>query len=192
MKEKFFIISLLCCLLSTTSLKSENDCFRYIELSKGIKNAIKDYEEYHENKGMLRLKYQYNNSDSVVFTLEDGADVFYFMAYPTIYYSFYKGRMILIYTGEEKKYNHNAADIENVICFLSNFVSGYTGTVINCDWEKQELTLREKRLSMFYDPPIMQYYIENDSIIRKQMFTPDIDEINLYMKRLYEINFIFE
>ena len=189
MKKIFFIILLLCCLLSTTSLQSENDCFRYVELSKGIKKAIEDYEEfYKENnakiKGMLKLEYQCNNSDSVVFTLADYADAVSFMAYPAIYFSFYKGKMILIYTGEEKEYNHNAADIENVIYFLSNF--GYNGTVFKCDWEKRELLMRN-RVGMLCDPITFQYRVENDSIIRKNRFTYGIDEIKRRWSRYEEI-----
>ena len=178
--------------MSAASLKSENDCFRYVELSRGIKYAIEDYEEDRNVLGMLYLMYQYDKPDTVTFVLSADIGVRTFLERPTKYYSFYKGRVILIYTGEEKEYNPNAADIENFVLFLSNF--DYFYQIIKCDWEKKELTMVYKgRFFQLYDPPTIQYYVDNNWVISKRMLTGnDYDSVNYYPYQRYEINLIFE
>ncbi len=192
MKKSYFVILLLLGLLSVTSLKSQNDCFQYVRLSEGIENAIEDYEESHYVRGMLGLKYQHNSSDSVVFTLSSDFGVYTFLRSPTRYYSFCKGRMILIYNGEERDYNPNTDYIESFVYFLSNFDN--IKPVIKCDWEKKELTLqRDNNFIMLYDPPTIQYNISNEQIIRRhELNGDDFYQIDYYPEHRYDIDIIFE
>ena len=192
MRKSYFIISVLFCMLQATCLKSENSCFRYIELSKSMKNAIEDYgKPCHDNNMLLGLMYQSDKLDSTVFTLIE-VDIYTFLASPTKYYSFHKGMVILIYNVEEKEYNPNAADIESFVSFLSNFDD--SKTIVKCDWEKKELTVDERfhtRKLHFCDPPFAQYCVNNESIIRKRIFNGRDIDFPGYPERRYDVNIIY-
>ncbi len=123
-------------------MKPANNCFQYIELPQGVKSAIEDYSKHCDNENMLTLMYQWNNLDSIVFTLVGDARISSFMESPTMYFSLHKGRMILVYNGKEE-YNPDAFDMNNIIRFLSHFDKSVT--IINSDWEKKETQCQSSR-----------------------------------------------
>jgi len=191
MKKSFFIISLLLCIslfccVFPAKLKLENTCFQYVEISKGTKKAIDDYKKHCNNEYMLTLMYHHNDSDSAIFTLNDGSNVLSFMESPTKYYSVYKGRMILIYNGEEKEFNPTTEDIEHFIHFLSDFDKD---KIVKFDWEKKELVRQYKGIGWEYDPPFIKYYVDNNRIIRKYEIT---DGSMSYPERRYKIDWTFD
>lgn len=144
--------------------------FKYIKLDEGTKCAVKDYHEHYDYNKMLIMVYN-NNSDTTTFTLVGDIGISSFIKSPSMFYSLYMNRIILIYNGEENDFTPNPIDMSLMFDFLSNFVD--TEGILKCNWDKDEIIYKKtfmRHVPIVYDPIIMEYKVSKDTIINKKIF----------------------
>ena len=182
--------NILLLIIATIFLSSEafgsNGFFRNWKLSIGAKLAIDDYTRIIKEDTLLVMNI--NKNDSLSFTLDGNmSSIESFINNPPFYYSIYKKHIILIYNGDEINYYPNPTDLALMYNFLSKYID--TSEFINCDWENYTFTIKLKSTKYdIIDQVIIQYEINNDSIIKKDIFRDS--KIDDYSKRRFKPKYI--
>jgi len=186
MKALKFILPIIVLILFSFDAIGSNGFFRYRKLSSGFNQAIENFTK--NNKEDTIIVMNINEKDSFTFTLDGNkSSITTFIDNPPMYYSFYKKHIILIYNGEEKNYYPSSSDLALMFNFLSKYIN--TSEFRKCDWDNYKFTLRLKATKYdIYDQAIMQYKVNNDMILKKEIFYDS--KIDDYFKRRFKPKYI--
>jgi hypothetical protein len=186
MKTRNIILLIIVIILFSFDAIGSNGFFCYRKLCLGVKLAIEDFTKINNNDTILVMNT--NKEDSLTFTLDGNeSSIMSFIDNPPLYYSIHEKHIVLIYNGDEKKYNPNPSELATMFDFLSKFID--TSEFVKCDWENYIFSIKLKQLrSDVYDQAIIQYKINNDSIIKKEIFYDSKHED--YFKRRFKPKYI--
>ena len=187
MKTRNVILPIIVLILFSFEAKGSNGFFRYRKLSSGVKLAIEDYTKNNNEDTIIVMNI--NEKDSLTFTLDGNqSSITTFINNPPMYYSLFNTHIVLIYNGDENKYYPSPFDLELMFDFLSKFIN--TSEMVKCDWESYNFTLKLKTTKYdIYDQAIIQYKVNNDSILQKKIFYDS--KIDDYLKKRFKPKYIF-
>lgn len=114
--------------------------FRYYQLSSSMRLAFEDYLTTNGPICSEIFIVDINSSDSTKIIFEEGSFGILLMN-PPMYFSCYKNKILLIYTGKEKNYYPSKLDISQMYDFVNGIVDECEFEVVN--WE--EYTFRIKK-----------------------------------------------
>lgn len=116
----------------TANAQKLDGFFHYYKLSNAMRLAYEDYLIENNDPCTRIIVMDINNNDTTkVFFV--GSNTSVLLTNPPYYFSYYKNKLILIYTGKERNYYPSKLEISNMLDFISGIEDSYDFEIVNLE-----------------------------------------------------------